>query len=154
MIQGVNVHLRPFNSDDAIHISELKKDNEGFRNFAGSPFPTNLESEIEWISNMYHKGTQESVYLVVEETKSGTFGGYCVARNINYINRNAEVGIIFSVGLRGKGYFKEVSYIFYDYLFAQLNLHKLYSFVIEGNPVLKPDKEIGFVAHVEAPFCR
>lgn len=145
MIQGVNIYLRPFNPDDAVHITDLKKESEGFKAFAGSPFPSNLESEKEWISNMYVKGTPANIYFVIEELKSGLFGGYCVARNINYISRNAEVGIIFSAGIRGKGYFKEVSFLFYNYLFAEVNLHKLYSYVIAGNPVLKSDKDIGFV---------
>ena len=145
MIQGINVRLRPFNLSDAAFIVELKNDVEGLRAFAGLPFPGNLESEKEWISNMYPKGLPNQIYFVIEEIDSCEFAGYCVARNINYINRNAEVGIILSKNIRGKGYFKEVSYIFYNYLFAQLNLHKLYSFVITDNFVLKPDKDIGFV---------
>ena len=145
MIQGINIRLRSFNQSDAAFIAELKNDSKGVRAFAGSPFPGNLDSEKEWIGNMYPKGLPANVYLALEEIGSGAFAGYCVARNINYISKNAEVGIILSENVRGKGYFKEVSYIFYHYLFSQLNLHKLYSFVIKGNFVLKPDKEIGFV---------
>jgi RimJ/RimL family protein N-acetyltransferase len=145
MIQGINVRLRPFNLSDAVFIAEMKNDPEGFKAFAGSPFPGNLESEKEWISHMYPPGLRSVVYFAVEEMDSGTFVGYCVARNINYINRNAEMGIIFSRQARGKGYYKEVSFLFYNYLFSQLNLHKLYSLVIKTNFSLKTDWEIGYV---------
>lgn len=145
MISGVNIKLRPFQLEDASHIQALKKDVDGIRAFAGSPFPGNLESEKEWIGNMYPKGMMTMIYFVIEEIDTGIFAGYCAAREIDYLSRNADVGIILSEAVRGKGYFKEVSYVFYHYLFQQLNMYKLYSTVIKGNFVLKPDKDIGFV---------
>jgi diamine N-acetyltransferase len=145
MIQGINVQLRPFNLTDALFMTELKNDVDGVKAFMGLPFPSNFESEKEWISNMYPKGLQTQVYFVVEEIDSGAFAGYCVARNINYIHRNAELGIILSKNVRGKGYFKEVAYLFYDYLFAQLNLNKLWAFVLKNNFALKLHKDCGYI---------
>lgn len=145
MIKGNKVILRPFKSEDAKDVYELKMDFEGYKAFAGSPFPSNIEDEKEWIGNMYGKGVKTAVYFAIENLENSEFSGYCVARNINYLNRNAEVGIILSKSSRGKGLFKEVSYLFYNYLFAQLNMHKVYSFVIEENIGLKTDKQIGYV---------
>jgi len=145
MIEGNKIRLRAFVIDDAKYITELKSDFEGLKAFAGFPFPSNTESEKEWISNMYTKGLPSTIYFAVEDKTSNEFAGYCVARRIDYLSRNAEVGIILMKSARGKGYFKEVSYLFYNYLFNEINLHKVYSFVIEGNLALKADKKIGYV---------
>lgn len=145
MIEGKKVRLRPFVTEDAKYISELKSDFEGMKAFAGIPFPANIESEKEWINNMYPKGLPSATYFAIEDKISKEFIGYCVARKIDYISRNAEVGIILVKAARGKGLFKEVSYLFYNYLFNEINLHKVYSFVIEGNLALKADKKIGFI---------
>lgn len=145
IIKGKNIFLRAFEIDDAKWLQEIRQDFEGLKGFAGSPFPSNLESEKEWISNMYPKGERKSIFLAIIENGSKQFSGYCVARNIDYINSHAEVGIILHKNARGKGFFKDVSFAFYDYLFGQINLNKLYSFVLESNEIaLNTDKKIGF----------
>lgn len=145
MIEGKKIRLRGFVTDDAKYINELKSDFEGLKAFAGLPFPANIESEKEWIGNMYAKGLPSAIYFAAEDKTSNDFLGYCVARKIDFLSKNAEVGIIIVKNARGKGYFKEISYIFYNYLFNEINLHKVYSFVIEGNLALKADKKIGFI---------
>lgn len=145
MLFSKNIILRPFTNDDAKYIAELRLDFIATRAFAGSPFPSNINSEKEWISLMYPKGIRDQIYFAIEEKKTKEFIGYCVARSIDYINRNANVGIILAKKGRGKGYFKEISILFYDYLFNQINLHKLYSIVIEDNQIaFNTDKKIGF----------
>lgn len=145
MIEGKKIRLRPFTIEDAIYITELKNDFAGYKAFGGSPFPANIASEKEWIANMYPKGLPSFIYFAIEGWDDKVFYGYCVARKIDYVSRNAEVGIILIKAARGKGLFKEVSYLFYNYLFSEINLHKVYSFVIEGNLALKADKKIGFI---------
>ncbi len=146
MIESKRLILRSFRIEDAGGMDKLRSDFEAVKAFAGSPFPSNIESEKEWIHKMYQKGIRNNIYLAIEEKESQSFIGYCVARNINFLNRNADVGIIFLKEGRGKGYFREISVLFYDYLFAQLNFHKVYSIVIEDNKIaLNSDKKIGFV---------
>lgn len=146
MLESKRLILRAFEVDDAKKMQELRSDFEATKAFAGLPFPSNIESEKEWILNMYPKGLKLNIYFAIIEKETNEFIGYCVARNINYINRNADVGIIFNKNGRGKGYFREVSILFYDYLFSQLNLHKVYSIVLVDNKIaLNSDKKIGFV---------
>ncbi|MCD4741193.1 MAG: GNAT family N-acetyltransferase [Desulfobacteraceae bacterium] len=145
MYTGKNISLRPFKMEDAQFILELKKDFNANKSFAGSPFPSDIESEKEWISNMYPPGIRETVHFAIEENKSNKFIGYIVARRINYINSNAEIGTILIKEERGKKYFKEISVLFYSYLFNELNLHKVYSSVITSNTIsLEAHKKIGF----------
>lgn len=145
MLQSENIILRSFSSGDAVDLYKLKSDFNSARSFSAFPFPFNLESLKEWIVKMYAPGLQNSVYFAIEEKQTKIFGGYCVARKIDYISRNAEVGIWFSETIRGKGFYYEVSILFYKYLFNELGMHKLYSYDIEDNFVIGPDKKIGFV---------
>jgi len=133
MYKNERVKLRGFKQEDAIKLVELRDDFEAIQSFLGSPFPVNLQSESEWISNMYPAGLKKNIYLAIEEITTGNFVGYCVARNIDYINRNSSYGIIFHKDARGKGLFKDVNILFYSYLFNEINLHKIYAYVVVGN---------------------
>tara|TARA_R110002124_G_C8974716_1_gene515923 strand:+ start:81495 stop:82052 length:558 start_codon:yes stop_codon:yes gene_type:complete len=145
MYKSKRIRLRAFTEDDANLILEMKMDFEGLKAAAGRPFPSNLNSEKEWISNMYPNGLLSTIVFAIEEIETGLFVGYCSASNINYINSNAHVGLFFHKQGRGKGYFKEASILFYGYLFNELNLHKVHSFVLLYNEaVIVSDKKIGF----------
>jgi RimJ/RimL family protein N-acetyltransferase len=146
MYSNEKIKLRGFRKEDAPKLVELREDFDAVRSFAGSPFPVNQQTEEEWISNMYPPGLKTNIFFAIEEISSGNMIGYCVARKTDYINRNAEVGIMLFANGRGKGYFKEVSALFYSYLFNELNLHKVYSYVLIDNTVaIETDKKIGFV---------
>jgi RimJ/RimL family protein N-acetyltransferase len=146
MVVVEKIKLRGFKKEDAIELVALKMDVNSIKSFAGSPFPVNLDSEEEWISNMYPKGLKKTIYFAIEEISSQKFIGYCVARNVDYINRNAEFGLIFNEKGRGKGYAKVACKLFFTYLFNEINLHKLYSFVLKENTVaMKVYFDIGFI---------
>lgn len=146
MIVGKNITLRPLRIEDAEYTLKIRNDMKGNKAYGGYPFPVNIENERIWISNIYQQGIRKNIYLAIEENESQKFVGYVGARNIDYINRNAEVGLILLEEFRGKGYFKPGQILFYTYLFREINLHKVYSFVIRGNDIaLSNDKKIGFV---------
>jgi len=146
MLIGDKITLRPFRMEDAEYTLEIRNDMEGNKAYGGYIFPVNIENEKNWISNMYSQGVRSSIYLAIEENSSKKFAGYVGARNIDYINRHAEVGLILLKNFRGKGYFKPAQIMFYTYLFKDINLHKVYSFVIKDNDIaLVNDKKIGFV---------
>jgi RimJ/RimL family protein N-acetyltransferase len=145
MYKSKKITLRPFNEDDAKIISEMKADFLATKAFAGRPFPNNTVGEKEWISKMYPAGLLSSIIFVVEENETKQFIGYVGASKIDYINSNAQVGIIFHKNGRGKGYFREASILFYAYLFNEINLHKVYSGVLTYNNIaIENDKKIGF----------
>jgi RimJ/RimL family protein N-acetyltransferase len=145
MIEGKKVILRPFEIEDAIHLHDLRKDIKGIKDYIGSPLPSNLESEKEWISRMYPKGDRHVISFVIEQKENKMFSGYCNVRNIDYINSHAEVGIILSKNSRGKGLIVDVSFALYAYLFNEINLHKVFALVLTDNTLaLKSHQKIGF----------
>lgn len=145
MYKSKKINLRAFTEDDAKLIIEMKRDFIGLKAACGRPFPSNENSEKEWIANMYPNGYLSSIYFAIEENETKQFIGYCSASNINYINSNAHVGLFFHKSGRGKGYFKEASILFYGYLFNEINLHKVYSYALTYNQLaIQADKKIGF----------
>lgn len=145
MYRNDRIKLRGFRKEDASKLVELRDDFDAVKSFIGSPFPVNLQTEEEWISNMYPPGLKEKIYLVAEEMETGVFIGYCIANKINYINRNSEVGFIFHKDSRGKGFFRDVNVLFYNYLFNEINLFKVYTFVlVENKKALDMYLKLGF----------
>jgi diamine N-acetyltransferase len=145
MIEGKKIILRPFELEDAKHLQELRKDIRGIKAYIGSPFPSNLESEKEWISRMYPYGERKMISLAIEQKEKRLFCGYCNVRKIDYINRHAEVGIIIAKNFRGKGLIIDVSFSLYAYLFNEINLNKVYALVlVENTLALKSHQKIGF----------
>lgn len=145
MLEGENITLRPIETADGEQLNLLRQDFAAIKAFVGNPFPGNEISQQEWINSMYPSDFPKNIYLAIEENTTKKFIGYTAARNINYIHSNAEVGTIFNIDGRGKGYFKEVQLVFYNYLFNQINLHKLHSFALVDNEIaIKVDKKIGF----------
>lgn len=145
MYKSNKICLRAFTESDAKFIIEMKMDFDGLKAAGGRPFPSNENSEKEWISKMYPNGLLSNIHFVIEEIQTKQFIGYCSALNINYINRNAHVGFFFHKNGRGKGYFREAQIIFYGYLFKEINLKKVYSHALAYNEIaLKVDKEVGF----------
>lgn len=146
MYKSKRINLRAFTEEDAKLIIEMKMDFAGLKAACGRPYPTNENSEKEWISKMYPNGFLSSVTFAIEENDTNLFVGYCTASNINYINSNAHVGLFFHKQGRGKGYFKEASILFYGYLFNELNLHKVQSHALVYNEIaIESDKKIGFL---------
>lgn len=146
MLKGENITLRPFETTDSANMNLLRQDFDAIKALVGNPFPGNEISQHEWICQMYPSGILKNIYLVIEENETKKFIGYVAARNINYIHSNAEVGAILNKDGRGKGYFKEVQIVFYNYLYNQLNLLKLHSFALVDNEIaIKTDKKIGFI---------
>ncbi|SED68040.1 Protein N-acetyltransferase, RimJ/RimL family [Tenacibaculum sp. MAR_2010_89] len=145
MYKSKRIRLRAFTENDAKLIAEMRSDFEGVKAAGGRPFPTNENSEKEWISKMYPNGLLSNITFAIEENDTNLFVGYCTASNINYINSNAHVGLFFHKQGRGKGYFKEASILFYGYLFNELNLHKVHSYALTYNDIaIISDKKIGF----------
>ena len=145
MYSSKNLRLRPFVESDAIYINEMRLEFDAQLAAGGSPYPMNIENHKEWISKMYPYGVLTNIYFAVEEVGTHNFVGYCSATNINYINRNAHVGFFLHKNARGKGYYKEIQLLLYNYLFNEINLKKVYTHVLEYNEIsLNSMKKNGF----------
>lgn len=145
MYKDDKIRLRGFKKEDASKLVEMRNDFQGIKSFCGSPFPVNIQTEERWIESMYPPGLKTSIYFAVEEIASESLIGYCVARQIDYINSNALVGTLLFEEFRGKGNFKRVSNLLYSYLFNEINLHKVYTSILKDNIVsIESHKKLGF----------
>lgn len=145
MYKSKNICLRAFTERDAKFIVEMRADFTGLKAACGRPFPVNENNELEWIAKMYPIEYPLNIFFVIEEIVTKLFVGYCSASNINYVNSNAHVGFFFHKKGRGKGYYKEASILFYGYLFNEINLHKVYTYVLTYNDIsIQSCKGIGF----------
>ena len=145
MYQDDKIKLRGFRREDASKLVEMRNDFEGVKSFCGSPFPVNLQTEERWIDSMYPPGLKTSIYFAVEEIASKSLIGYCVARQIDYVNSNALVGTLLFEDGRGKGNFRRLSRLFYSYLFNEINLYKVYTTILKDNNLsIESHKKIGF----------
>jgi RimJ/RimL family protein N-acetyltransferase len=145
MYRSKKIFLRPFNENDIDSILEMRMDLAGVKAAGGLPYPSNEFSIRNWITNLYPKDNLTTISLVIAESESNQFIGYCSALNISYLNRNAHIGFFLHKNGRGKGYFKEAQILFYGYLFNELNMRKVYSHFLAYNEIaIKAVKQIGF----------
>ncbi len=145
-ITGNIVNLRPISLEDAPFTFELRLDYEGIKSFLGYLFPVNIENEKKWITEIYSEKEKKNIYFAIEKNDDREFIGYISAKNINYIHRHADFGIILLKKFRGKGYASEAMKLFFNYLFNDLNLHKIKLEVLEDNfTAIKLYEKIGFV---------
>ena len=145
MIVGKKIKLRALEEGDAIHTLELRDDYEAMKLFGGIIYPVNLESEKYWISNLYPQGERDRIYFAIIEKSTDEFIGYAGIRKISMIHRNGEIGLFIKKSFRGKGYGKEAFLIFFDYLFSQIGIHKVYGIEFASNIAsVENNKKLGF----------
>ena len=145
MLIGKKVTLRPLKIEDAKYTLELRYDVEANKALIAYPFPVNIENEKQWIENLYPVGERENKYFGIEQNSSKDFVGYLSLRNINYINRNGDFGIILLKRFRGKGYSGEMVKLFFSYIFDQINLRKIKLEVLrENSKAIKIYESLGF----------
>lgn len=126
-LSGEMVTLREMREEDLKMIVEYLNDPEIILNLEDdTPLPSSIEKEKETFGEMVknkdiHKGFH---YAIV--TKDGTFIGGCGANHVDQKNKRASVGIF--IGHRdylGKGYGTEAMKLLVDFLFREVNLHKV-----------------------------
>jgi len=127
------VRLRALTKEDA-KTSWNWRNNDDIKYFySGHPFPVNIEKEEAWLSNLVESDLPLTSFGI-DEIETGNFIGMCFLKNINLINRNAEIAIfIGEESATGKGYAKEATNKTIDFAFNELNLNRIYLYVQEDN---------------------
>lgn len=145
MLEGTKVTLRPLSENDLPFLQEIHNDMELKKNAMIHPFPVSDRQDKMWIDNILCDNSNKSVYLAVEDRDSNHFAGYVTLKDINWINRNCNFGIIILPQFQNKGYGKEATILAVDYAFLQLNLLKVQLEVIANNEkAISLYKKIGF----------
>lgn len=100
----------------------------------GYPYPTDIEAERTWIQSFAPHGTPQNLCLGIRDCATNTLFGYFQLRNIDWIARTAEFGIVIGAPeARGRGVGKAAVSQGLHYATSQLGLRRLWLRVVDYN---------------------
>src|SRR5665648_191297 len=144
-LRGKFVNLRSINESDFVRLIEWRNDPE-INRYLNQPYRLTMELQYKWYEEKYLKSND--ILFIIIETKNkkriGTIG-------INDLNYKRKIGVIGRLLIGEENYkasieLMEANILFYDYLFYEFKLKKLYCHVvIENKKVIIIDKKFGFV---------
>jgi RimJ/RimL family protein N-acetyltransferase len=123
VLTGERVTLRPVRPDDVERLYEWRVDLATWGHQTDeAPYPMTLEA--------YRRGHEEAATTGKNVSWAAEVGGTLVGRAgmfaFDELARNAEVGLGFGPGHRGKGYGREVLGMLLDFGFTHRNLHRIW----------------------------
>lgn len=126
MISGKIVELRGICKQDAPLIFKWVN-REDMRDLTGTLYPVSEYEHEKWIQNVTLERNQK-IFAIYHGNKCiGTIG----LKNIDSINRNAELFISIGEKVRGGG--TDAVNALVNFCFMHLNMHKIYLYVFESN---------------------
>lgn len=126
MYQGEKVILRAYREEDIERATELVNDKE-LKKFlvTNIPFPISPWEEESWVKSQ--KGSSSGEYnFAIEDIETHKYIGGCGINNVNWLTRNALVGIM--IGDKdywGKGYGTDAMKVLVKFIFENMNMHKI-----------------------------
>lgn len=124
MLSGERVTLRPVRADDIGQLYEWRADLATWGDQQEmAPFPLTLETYRRWAED---KDADPGQALSWAAEVGGTLVGRASMFAFDELARNAEVGLGFGPGHRGKGYGREVLRLLLDFGFTHRNLHRVW----------------------------
>lgn len=139
---GKKVFLRPFDESD-VDVAHRTVSNPEIRDQLLVTFPFTRAAELAWIASNMTPG-EEVTFLVAERGTNRGLGS-CTIRGMHPVFRHGEVGIAINEAEdRGKGYGAEALALLLAYGFRDLNLHRLWLHVFDGNPSERLYRRLGF----------
>ena len=126
------IFLRAFEMDDYILISEWRSDPDVTVLLSGNVIFVSSEREKKWVEDKIFDDTT-SLYLAICLRENKEMIGYLSVNHIDLRNRKAEwAGLIIGrKDLWNKNYAKEATRLMLEHLFFQMNLHRIYAYVLE-----------------------
>jgi len=127
MLETPRLILRPFQDSDLETFAAYRSDPEVAR-YQGWEAPYSVEKAAEFIAEMKQKqpATRSEWYQLAIELKHGTrLMGDCAFHLLAHDPRQAEIGFTLARQHQGHGYATEAVTRLLDYLFGELNLHRV-----------------------------
>jgi RimJ/RimL family protein N-acetyltransferase len=142
MLASDKLIIRPIEEADLKKIKLWKNDPEIKESLGGFSFGFSDKDILKWYKNAKKEGYRWALVVKSNNKLIGFVGIY----NVNYVNRNAEFGILIGdKTAHGKGYATEAMRIIVDYCFNELNLNRIYLYVLANNvPAIKAYEKNGF----------
>lgn len=142
-IVGDRIYLRPIDIEDLQSIVLWRNDKE-IREYMGTTSPSNRIRRKESIERLYKDDRNVALGIVLKE--SDQFIGCTGLYGISIPHRRAELGILIGdKSCWSKGYGTEAMNLMLKHGFDQLNLHRIYLFVLDFNPrAIRAYEKVGF----------
>ncbi|MDN5351264.1 MAG: hypothetical protein PWQ12_180 [Clostridiales bacterium] len=125
MYSGQKVLLRAYKKEDVPIAQEYLNDME-VRRFLqpGIPYPYTLEDEYKWYEQQSASGDIYS--FAIECLETGRYIGGCGVNQMDWKNRVCTIGIfIGDKNYWNKGYGMDAMYLLKQFVFDQMNVHKI-----------------------------
>lgn len=143
MIKSDKVILRALNKIDKDKILEWVNDAE-IRELTGGIYPVSETEHEKWFENRVLDSVNK--IFAIQPTDSSNIIGIIGMKNVDFINRNAELYIyIGDKQYWGNGYGSESVGKLVEFYFNELNMHRIYLQVFEYNErAIASYRKIGF----------
>lgn len=144
MYQLEKITLAPFTWEQAQVYRDWVNQEESARWLTRSLPVTPLEHQ-RWYENLVQR--QDAVVFSVLENKSGEYLGNVWLWGVHPVHRSAELRILLGPRAKGKGYGSEACRGLLRFAFNDLNLHKVYLYVLNHNKAaVRAFEKSGFVS--------
>ena len=141
---GERIYLRPLDKDDLDQCMRWIND-PAITSTLTMRYPMSRTQEESWLLSHYKDQTDIPLAIVIKDQDHHI--GNCGLHSIDYVNRNAEFGIM--IGEKdqwGKGYAPEAGRLIIDYGFKQLGMHHISLEVYSHNKrAQRAYEKVGFV---------
>lgn len=144
MHKGKSVVLRPFEKEDSeIYRRWINDPNTGL--LVDRVLPVTQAEHEKWYTDL--TSNENAVVFGIETVQKPMYIGNVWLWNIDWRHRKAELRILIGEkNYLGKGYGSEAIEMMTQLAFKNLNLHKVYAYVLESNPrARKAFEKAGFI---------
>jgi len=144
-LKGKFVNLRSINESDFARLIEWRNNPE-INRYLNQPYKLTMELQYKWHKEKYLKSND--ILFIIIETKNKNRIGTIGINDLDYKKRVGIVGrlLIGEENYRASVELIEANVLFYNYLFYELKLKKLYCHVvIKNKKVISFDKKYGFI---------
>ncbi|MBB5173151.1 GNAT family N-acetyltransferase [Texcoconibacillus texcoconensis] len=122
------LQFRPLEKDDLEFIYKMRINPNVMDYWFEEPYTTREKLKKSFEEEQDNNSHREFILYNLKETV-----GYTCLYDIDHRHRNAEFAIMIDPSQQGKGYATEATRLIVEYGFNQLNLKKLYLYVIKNN---------------------
>ncbi len=138
------IYLRRFEYDDIGFINGIVSETNIFSLTGANSIYSSKTQNQKFLENAIDNA--EPLYLVICLSDEDLPIGYLSLRDFDRINRKVHwSGIMISNKHSGHGYATEAGSLIINYVFNELNMHKIYGRVMENNiPSLRMCEKLGF----------
>ena len=145
LLSGDKVKLRAYKKEDVPLACEYINDPEVSLMLSPLiPFPYKLEDEYKWYDSL-GMGRDGKYNFAVERVSDGLYIGGCGINDVDWKNSVATVGIFICAKECGKGYGTQAMGLLIDFIFSQMNIHKIKLNVFSFNHrAIKSYEKLGF----------